>query len=276
LASTSKRSRAVSRLDDLELARFAIARSAGLLGSPLFVLATTESTNDDAKRAARAENAAPHGATWVADVQSAGRGRQGRAWLATSGESLLFSVLLRIACLPARVPLMALGAGLAVRDAVAANCRDDVVRIKWPNDVVAEDRKVAGILVESSMSGTSVAFVVVGIGLNVGARALSPELETQATSVARLCAPSEPPSRGALLADILARLEAILPVVAARGLTPFHARLEAADALRGRQVKSESGEGRAAGIDRDGRLVVAMADGTTARWNAGEVHLRRA
>lgn len=267
----------MSDLADLEIAREILAKHACALGTPLTIAAETESTNDDAKRAARPPANAPHGATWVADVQSAGRGRQGRAWLATPGESLLFSVLVRIPCPPARVPLFALGAGLAVRDAVAAACgHDDGVKIKWPNDVVADGRKIAGILVESSISGSSVSYVVVGIGLNVHGLAFPAEIEARATSIARLAAPAPAPSRGALLADILARLDAILPLVAARGLGPLHARLDGADALRGVVIHSDAGSGTAAGIDREGRLVVTLNDGTTARWNAGEVHIGRA
>src|ERR1700744_3582851 len=120
------------------------APSGSTLGAPLVLLAETSSTNDLATRAAR--EGAPHGATWVAERQTAGRGRRGHSWISPPGEGLLFSVLLRIPCAPARIPPIALVAGLAVRDAVAA-ASGAPVAIKWPNDVLVGSRKVAGILV---------------------------------------------------------------------------------------------------------------------------------
>src|SRR5690606_23130214 len=111
-----------------------------------------------------------HGTVWVAESQTGGRGRQGRAWVSPRGENLLFSVLLRIACVPMRVPLIALVSGLAVRDAVARVLPDREVLVKWPNDVLVSGKKIAGVLVESSIAGSKVDHVVVGIGINVHTR----------------------------------------------------------------------------------------------------------
>jgi BirA family biotin operon repressor/biotin-[acetyl-CoA-carboxylase] ligase len=262
------------------------------LGAPIHVLAACASTNDEAKRAAR--EGAPHGATWVADVQTAGRGRQGRVWLAAPGEALLFSVLARVACAPARLPLLALAAGLSVRDAVARAAPDAATKIKWPNDVVVgeERKKVAGVLVESAGASASasasagagasasagtgacaagVVAVVVGVGVNVRTRDFPPEIASPATSIA-LAGGRE--DRAELLADVLLTLERDLALVAAQGLAPVRARLAAADALLGAVVRNDAGEtGRAAGIDDDGRLVVITVAGATLRWSSGEVHL---
>jgi BirA family biotin operon repressor/biotin-[acetyl-CoA-carboxylase] ligase len=244
--------------------------SAPSLGAPLVSLASTTSTSDLAKLAAK--EGAPHGATWVADVQTAGRGRQGRAWIAAPGEALLFSVILRVPCAPARLPPLSLVVGLAVRDAVARAAPEALVRIKWPNDVVVGEArlKVAGVLVEASLSGTSVEAIVVGVGVNVHTRAFPPELAAIATSIELAGGAT---TRSALMSDILASLERDGPLAAARGIGPLHARLTAADALRGARVRSESGEGIAEGIDTEGRLVVRTDDGTIARFTAGEVHL---
>jgi len=241
------------------------------LGAPLHELAQTTSTNDEAKRAAK--EGAPHGATWVADVQTAGRGRQGRTWTAAPGEALLFSVIVRVPCVPARLPPLALVAGLAVRDAVArvVPCR---VQMKWPNDVVVGDarRKIAGILVEASLAGSNVEAVIVGIGVNVHTRAFPDEIADRATSIELAGGTT---TRRALMDDILASLDRDVPLAAARGLAPLQARIAAADALRGERVRSDAGEGVAEGIDADGRLVVRGDDGVIARWSAGEVHLVR-
>jgi len=240
------------------------------LGSPLHRLATTTSTNDEAKRGARSR--APHGATWLAEEQTAGRGRQGRSWVSPRGENLLFSVLLRIDCVPSRLPLVAIVAGLAVRDAVAHAAPSADVRIKWPNDVVVGTKKIAGILVEAITSGRRIEAVVVGAGVNVHTRLFPDDLAERATSVSLVS--SEPPDRDVLLERILEGIDHDLHVVLARGLGMVRARVDAADALRGRGVRNDSGDaGVASGIDDEGRLLVRRDDGVLTRWSAGEVHL---
>jgi BirA family biotin operon repressor/biotin-[acetyl-CoA-carboxylase] ligase len=255
----------------------ALVAARGLrLGAPLYVMDETGSTNDDAKAGARA--GAPHGAVWAAESQSRGRGRQGRTWLSPRGESLLFSVLVRLSCPPARVPPLSLVCGLAVRDAVARALGDEGDRalVKWPNDVViaradGSYRKVAGILVESALSGARVEHVVVGIGVNVHTRAFPAELEPIATSIAREA--REEPDRAALHVDVLEGLERDLEPAAHRGLVQVHARLNAHDALCGREVASDDGraQGIAEGIDQDGRLVVRRSDGAIVKAASGEV-----
>jgi BirA family biotin operon repressor/biotin-[acetyl-CoA-carboxylase] ligase len=255
---------------DLERAPALVAERGCALGKPMHLVASSPSTSDEAKHAARA--GAPHGATWVAEQQTAGRGRQGRAWLSTPGENLLFSVLVRTACVPSRLPPIALAAGLAVRDAVAIAAPESAPMLKWPNDVLVGGKKVAGVLVEAITAGSRVEAVIVGIGINVLTRDFPPEIADQATSIALVAA--TPPDRAAILADVIAALDRDLHVVLARGLGLLRARLEAVDALRDRRVRSDSGDvGIASGIDDDGRLVVRRNDGISVRWNAGEVHL---
>ncbi len=240
------------------------------LGSPLHRLATTTSTNDEAKRGARA--GAPHGATWVAEEQTAGRGRQGRAWVSPRGENLLFSVLLRVDCIPSRLPLVAIVAGLAVRDAVARSAPQADVRIKWPNDVLVGPKKIAGILVEAITAGPRIEAVVVGAGINVHTRVFPEDLAERATSVSLVS--SEPPDRDAILAHVLEGIDHDLHVALARGLGIVRARVDTADALRGKRVRNDSGDaGVASGIDDEGRLLVRRDDGVLTRWSAGEVHL---
>jgi BirA family biotin operon repressor/biotin-[acetyl-CoA-carboxylase] ligase len=260
-------------LPDLARAPALVAERGLTLGRPMHLLATTSSTNDEAKRAAG--EGAPHGSTWVAEAQTAGRGRQGRSWLATPGESILASVLVRARCPPAKLPPIALVAGLAVRDAVARAAPDARVAIKWPNDVLVEGRKVAGILVEAITVGARVDAVIVGMGINVHSRGFPADLASRATSVALVS--GHPPDRADLLADALGGLDRDLHVVVERGLGLFRARLEGADALRGLVVQNDTGDaseqGVASGVDDDGRLLVRRADGTTGRWSAGEVHV---
>jgi BirA family biotin operon repressor/biotin-[acetyl-CoA-carboxylase] ligase len=258
---------------DLENAPALVAERGSGLGAPMHLLASTTSTNDEAKHAAK--QGAPSGATWVAEEQTAGRGRQGRGWVSPRGENLLFSVLVRVACPPSRLPPIALVTGLAVRDAVAFVAPEAQPTIKWPNDVRVGEKKVAGILVEAVTAGARVQAVIIGVGINVHTRDFPEDLAGHATSVALVS--RDPVDRAVLLAEVLARLDRDLHVVVGRGLGLIRARLEAADALRGRRVRSDGGDssdhGTACGIDDDGRLLVRRDDGVLARWSAGEVHL---
>jgi len=254
---------------DLDGLASRIAARGIAIGRPLTILDETPSTNDMAKR--EAKSGAPHGATWLAEVQTSGRGRQGRAWLAARGESILVSVVLRVACAPARLPPLALVAGLAARDAVEAALHGASVGLKWPNDVVIDGRKVAGVLVEAQLAGHAVEAVVVGVGINIHARSFPDAIADRATSVALHA--EAPPDRGAILVDLLEGLDRDIAIAAARGLGVVHARIAAADALRGTRVRGEPGEGTAEGIDVDGRLCVRDDQGVLHRWSSGEVHL---
>ena len=263
---------------DLAQAREAIAARALSLGAPLVIAEETASTNDDAKRGAR--EGAPHGAVWLAESQTAGRGRQGRTWISPRGENLLFSVLLRLRCAPSRVPPVSLACGLIVRDAVARALGGDAdgeVRVKWPNDVLIGAKKVAGILVESALAGPKVEYVVVGVGINVLTRAFPDEIAPIATSIA-LERPSGGPAldRGEILADVLAGLDRDVELVAHKGLGRVHARLTRHDALAGREVESADAtlRGTACGIDLEGRLLVRSAAGTVTPVSSGELRLR--
>jgi len=276
---------------DLARAADAIAARGGRLGLPLVIEEETGSTNDDAKQGAR--EGAAHGAVWLAESQRSGRGRQGRVWVSPRGENLLFSVLLRLSCPPPRVPPVSLACGLAVRDAVARAVGDDAaVLVKWPNDVVVKQpngslRKVAGILVESSVAGSRVESVVVGVGINVHTRAFPDELLSVATSIglerdARADAETgsrlAPLDRAEVLADVLAGLDRDVEHVAHRGLGLVLARLSRSDALLGREVEGDDGavRGVAAGIDTEGRLLVCAADGAITKVVSGEVRVRLA
>ncbi len=294
---------------DLARAAEVIAARGCALGAPLVIADETASTNDDAKRGAR--DGAPHGAVWVAESQTSGRGRQGRVWLSPRGENLLFSVLLRLKCAPARVPPVSLACGLAVRDAVAralAGARagagaDADVLVKWPNDVLVRSprdgrlRKVAGVLVESALSGANVEYVVVGIGINVLTRTLPGEVAAIATSIALErdargggASDGREIDRAEVLADVLAQLDRDASHVAHKGLGLIHARLTRHDALVGQIVESvdDGGggggaagagaalRGVAAGIDLEGRLLVRRDDGVIVRVASGEMRVRAA
>ncbi|CAN5540915.1 biotin--[acetyl-CoA-carboxylase] ligase [soil metagenome] len=254
---------------DLERVAELLRERGGELGREVRLFAEIDSTNDEAKRCAK--SGAAHGTVFVAESQTRGRGRQGRSWVSPRGENLLFSVLLRLTCAPARLPPLALVCGLAVRDAILRAAPKSGALVKWPNDVLIDRKKVSGVLVEATLSGTRVDAVIVGIGINVHTRELPDELGARATSVALHA--EAPADRASILADVIAGLDRDLSHVAARGLGLVHARLSAADALIGSRVTLEECAGIARGIDLEGRLLLDRDDGTRVRISSGEVTL---
>jgi BirA family biotin operon repressor/biotin-[acetyl-CoA-carboxylase] ligase len=222
----------------------------GSLGRPRVHLRQTDSTNERAKELALA--GAPHGTVITADEQTAGRGRQGRAWSAAPREALLMSVVLR-----ELEPTLPLSAAVAICQALPLECA-----IKWPNDIWVGRRKLAGILVEGRPQE---GWAVLGIGLNVSTTDWPPELAGIATSLA--LAGSDLTVEEAL-ADLLRELDRWLRQPPDRVLAAWRER----DALRGGPVRWAGGQGTAAGIDSSGALLVDTAGGRIV-LDAGEVHL---
>jgi BirA family biotin operon repressor/biotin-[acetyl-CoA-carboxylase] ligase len=223
------------------------------LGHPRYHLRATDSTNERARALAAA--GAPHGTLVTAAEQSAGRGRQGRTWSAPAGSALLMSLLVRDP--PRLLPLIA---AVAVAETAGREAR-----IKWPNDVLVDGRKVAGILVEGRPQER---WAVLGVGLNVAVRVedLPPELHDTATTMGRA-----PGDVDGVLRELLASLGDWLEAGEDAVLAAWRRR----DALRGQEVRWAAGEGTADGVDDDGRLLVTPASGEQTALDAGEVHLLR-
>jgi BirA family biotin operon repressor/biotin-[acetyl-CoA-carboxylase] ligase len=254
---------------DLDADRIAreLSRRGVPLGRPLTLATVTESTNDDAKRAAQA--GAPSGAAFVADAQTRGRGRLGRSWHSPPSENLYASFLLRPALDPKVVPLVTLATGLAVADAVAPLAARATVALKWPNDVLLDGRKVAGILSEAHLGSAGSDWIVIGIGVNVHARSFPDEIAALATSLA--IAGAEPLDRSALFVEIASALFARLESLRTEGAASLVAAFSERDALAGRAITVDGAAATALGITHDGRLRIRRADGTEATCVAGEV-----
>jgi BirA family biotin operon repressor/biotin-[acetyl-CoA-carboxylase] ligase len=224
------------------------------LGAPRIHRRRTGSTSVDARALALA--GAPHGTLVTALEQRDGRGRQGRRWHAPPGTALLCSLVLRD---PPR--LLAIAAGVAVAELAGAQAL-----LKWPNDVLLDGRKVAGILIEGRPQEH---WAVLGIGVNVAVdlAQLPPELRDSAGTLGLDAAALEP-----TLARLLALLELWLDAPDAAVTDAWRGR----DALLGAAVRWRGGAGTGAGIDPGGRLLVALADGREQALDAGEVHLAAA
>jgi BirA family biotin operon repressor/biotin-[acetyl-CoA-carboxylase] ligase len=225
----------------------------------------TGSTNSDAMSAAR--NGAPHASVFCADEQTAGRGRGDHAWHSAAGEGLYASVLLRPELSPAHLPLLPLAAGLAAADAIRAVSGLDI-DLRWPNDLLIGPRKTGGILVEAQSEANAVAFVVIGIGINVHQRDFPPGLGTPATSLDLELGHvfGQRTSRQALLVRLLKSLEReALGLLDPGSRAAIPARVEAASSwVRGRLVEVHGPRqytGTTAGLDEHGFLLLHTAAG---------------
>ncbi len=244
----------------------------GGLWTRIDVLAETESTNAVVTAAAR--SGTPEGLLVAAEYQSSGRGRLGRTWTTPPRSALLMSALLRPTAVPAgRWPWLGLLVPLAVASAVR-RVAEIPAQVKWPNDVLVEDRKLAGILLER-VDGPA---AVVGIGLNVTLRADERPLPT-ATSLAleNAATTDRATVMAAILRDLATRYRSW---VDAEGnpsvILPDYTELSA---TFGRSVRVELPdgtflEGKASGLDADGRLVVDTADGPRSLAAGDVTHLR--
>jgi BirA family biotin operon repressor/biotin-[acetyl-CoA-carboxylase] ligase len=226
-----------------------------------------------------AQAGAPHGAAVIADEQSAGRGRLGRSFFSPPGANLYTSIVLRPTPPGMLAPTLVLAAGVAVADCVAQWLGDpDRVDLKWPNDVRIDRRKTSGILVELTHAGNAPAFAVLGIGvnLNVDPAQFPDEFRRRATSLA--AATGATVERVAFAQQLYGSLERVLDLFASAGFGALRPRFDAWFRMRGESVHVlEPGgarcEGRVLGIDADGALRLALADGER-RLLAGEVSLR--
>jgi BirA family biotin operon repressor/biotin-[acetyl-CoA-carboxylase] ligase len=257
-------------MSGFDLARFereSAARKLSL-GRPVHWRDETQSTNDDALLAAR--NGIPHGALFGAEAQSHGRGRRGSEWISEPGAGLWFSVLLRPKLAAEAVAGLSLCAGLAVRDALAPRVSTPT-QVKWPNDVLAGGKKLAGILIESQVSGAKISSVIVGIGINVEQTEFPEPISNIATSLALLSAAER--SREPLLGDVLAALQARIAELEAGGMSAVSEAVRPHDALLDRKLRVDELSGTGAGIDASGRLLLRSDDGSVTPIVSGHVEL---
>jgi BirA family transcriptional regulator, biotin operon repressor / biotin---[acetyl-CoA-carboxylase] ligase len=210
---------------------------------------------------------APESSVAVCDEQTAGRGRQGRAWTAPPGTAILCSVVLRPAA-DRTLSELSLVAGTAVAEAVEGAV-GLAVQVKWPNDVMLNRRKVAGILAEAA-SGRA----VVGIGVNVNQNRSELPDNTKVAAASLFTIDGIKRERAPLLAAILERLEVNYDAWVERGLDGVYDSLGSRDFLRGRRVTADGSEGIGVKIDREGRFLVDVA-GEIRAVESGEILFER-
>ena len=250
------------------------------------LLADIDSTNSELMR--RAAAGAPGGMCLAAEVQTAGRGRRGRAWHSALGASLTFSLLWRFDKGAAQLGGLSLVVGLAVLRAlrslgdpgpVLKTMDPDRISLKWPNDIVAGDAKLAGVLIETQGDMLGPTYVVIGVGINVNLSAsLKSSIDQPATDINALS--DHLPSRNQLLARTLQELVGALDVFQETGFRTFKAAWREHHVLHGKPVRVQFADGSMVDamvkdVADDGALIVSVK-GKDLHITAGEVSLRAA
>lgn len=242
------------------------------LGAKLLMLDVLESTNQTLRELA--QDGEPEGTVVAAEEQRSGRGRLGRGWSSPKG-GLWFSVLLRPPVAPPEAPKLMLMAGVAVARALKKQVGFDA-RLKWPNDVLVQGKKLCGILADSRSDGR-LEYVILGIGINANflVSALPAELRRTAITVREVL--RKPVDRMALMRAILNELEADYPAFCAGDTGAVVARWKELSETLGRNVRVETATGMVVGVAEDvlpsGALVVRTPEGPVSVDSGDCVHL---
>lgn len=252
------------------------SRLAGLkIDWRLHFLDTVDSTNLVALELA--PEGVPEGTIVVADCQTGGKGRLHRTWQSPPGCNLYASLLVRPRINPADAPQLTLVAGVAAAEMLASFCPEGVA-LKWPNDVLIRGRKACGILTELRMAGEKIDAVVVGIGINVNMRRadFDPAYREIATSLREETGKAQ--SREEAAFRLCEGFEKWYETFRCEGFAPVREAWLARSEMPGRRVRvlfgDEAQEGRVAGIDQDGALLIADELGAIRRVIVGDVALR--
>ncbi len=242
------------------------------LGREFHYFNQLDSTNAYARRLA--EQGDPEGAVVIAEQQTQGRGRLGRSWVSPPHLNLYLSILLRPKLAPVHAPQITLTAAVALADTVASFVPKPPA-IKWPNDVLLDGKKLAGILTESSCAAERIEFVILGIGVNLNfpQELMPPGIRERATSV--MAVTGHKVSREAFARRLIQDLDRCYGILEESGFDAVAPRWKARFELRGKRVRVEMADevisGKAVEIDRDGALIVECAGGALQRIVAGDV-----
>ena len=241
-------------------------------GKQIWYGESVDSTNTQAKRLA--EDGAPHGLLAVAEAQTMGKGRRGRQWISEGGEAIYMSLLLRPEISPEKAPAITLLMALAAEEGIRKLSGLDTL-IKWPNDVVAEGKKLCGILTEMSADLDGVRYVVTGAGINVNQEKFPPE--TPNASSMRLLS-GRTFRRAELIGLVLEAFEKYYGIFMKTGdMSGLKEAYEARLANRDREVRvleEKPWQGIARGIDERGELLVEDQEGVIRTVLSGEVSVR--
>ncbi len=249
---------------------------ANWIGKEIVHKKITGSTNQDVKELAI--QGATDGTVVYADMQTAGRGRRGRNWISEKGDSLLFSLLLRPDISPDKASQITLLMALAVAK-VLRESYGFAAKIKWPNDIVINGKKVCGILTEMYPDENGNYFIIVGCGINVGQKVVPVELQEIATSLLLEDDENSVMATGELLQDVLAEFEQYYNrFLTSESLAEFADEYNTWLISLEKEVRvldpKEEFTGISKGINDKGELLIELPDGEMTTVYAGEVSVR--
>jgi len=256
----------------LDIALVRAHLGANRLGATLHYFQEIGSTNTHARELA--ERGADEGGIVIAESQTHGRGRLGRRWESPPFTNLYLSFILRPKLSSRHAAQITLAAAVALAETVGSFLSRPPV-IKWPNDILFDGKKLAGILTEAACDEDRVAYVILGIGLNVNYHtgAMSAELRQRATSIADLTGTNV--SRESVLARLIQDMDRCYGELEESGFEALRPRWEAHFALGGRRVRIDLGDqtviGFAQGIDQSGALIVEDEQGQRRSIVSGDV-----
>jgi len=246
-------------------------------GKKVIWLGETPSTNMEAKRLA--SSGAPEWTVVAADSQTAGRGRLGRSWHSDGPWGLWASVILRPSGFPAeKLPLLGIMTAVAVAKSIRALTGLEA-KVKWPNDVEVEGRKVCGVLPEASFSGGLLEWIVIGFGINMEEppSAMPPEIKERAASIEGLCGLKI--DRCVMLKAVMQELGSLYGSYLKQEMASIMSEIRKLSTLLGKAISVYSPQGSfdATAVDMDdfGALIVETEGGGTRRLLSGEVSVRR-
>lgn len=242
------------------------------LGRTIHYLTEVDSTNRHAHDLAR--QAADEGEIVLAEGQTRGRGRMGRSWISPSYLNLYLSVILKPGLPSAEVPQITLAAGVAVAETIECFLGSPPT-IKWPNDILVEGKKVAGILAESWCEGGQVRFVILGVGVNLNyPREKMPE-DIRDIAASILMITGNPVDRTAFTCRLIQDLDRCYGDLVEKGFSSVARRWESFFGFRGKRVRATVADqfivGKAVGIDATGSLILELQEGSREMIVSGEI-----
>lgn len=266
--------RLLSYPDILQPEEISNGMAAGI-GSKIVCLQETPSTNTEAFKLA--VEGSPHGTVVLAEMQHNGKGRMGRHWESPAGVNLYCSVILRPDIMPYEAPQLTFLSSVAVARAIHITTKLDP-QIKWPNDLLLRNKKVAGLLNEMSAETDKVNFVILGIGVNLNMTEAQFPADLRHPATSLLIENGSPLNRSAFAAVMLKELDRLYGDFLSNGFGPVRKEWQQFCNANGREVTvSDAGEeivtGRFAGIDGDGALLVRRTDNEVVRILCGDVRV---
>jgi BirA family biotin operon repressor/biotin-[acetyl-CoA-carboxylase] ligase len=243
------------------------------IGGTTYYFTTLDSTNEQAKRLAG--RGSPHGTIVLAEEQQKGRGRMGRSWISPKWGGIFLSIILRPDMAPYEAPKLTIMTAVAVAEAIR-NRTGLAALIKWPNDILIDEKKVCGILTEMNTEIDVINHVVIGVGINVNNLAFPKDLKQKAASLKQM--KNEHINRIDILAGFLESFETLYQTAMNDGFEGIFQKWRSLCCNLGKHVniigRAESFSGIALDINNDGALLVRTEDGKVVKVLSGDVSLR--